>query len=223
MINNFDKKLLTTIYDYKYSVYKRKFILHTNCNETLSLYFPKKFIIDYLDLNNKIRSNNNNYYNTLPELVSAIHKGQMCQIKKSDKDSLNIKLEELKKIVPITLNTIHSLIYKNNKLYVVLVSNKGNVIIEFENHFNDNTYEATDIINISFLQELIESSNTYVSIPIKSEYVKYKGTKDEKNEVYSLTKEEEKERILLLREFLVNDNNNINYEDYIDSVHIFKK
>ena len=92
---------------------------------------------------------------------------------------------------------------------------KGDIVLQLLKQKGDKiSYIVIDVLDISFINSLINDSDVYVSIPVRSKYLKYEGTKKEHFEIQKLSKNEILERLAKLREFLLEDlreNNNVTY------------
>lgn len=225
--NGFENYILQTIYNFKHSVQDRNFILHTNANEIISVKFPKLVAFNFLGLNNKVTDENGNYYDSLKDIIKVVYNGQIRQI--SDKDKKNIKLQSkmINKLAPITLNNVHSIIEIKNDMYLVMVSENGEIVLRLLKQNHDKiSYIVIDLLDISCVNELINADDAYVSIPIRSEYLKKESVGKAKIEVNKLNKNEQFERILELKEFLLDNlslDGKLLYTDYLSSVPIIKK
>lgn len=222
-ISCYDKDILTTIYNFKYSVQDITFKLYTNTLDEMLIRFPKQVVFNLLGFNNTIKKSDGSYYETLNGIVDAIYKGQTYQIPKNKKNILKSSAEKVKKLVPITLNSIHSIIEDSYNTYLIMISDNGNVILKLVKEKNTNNFMVVDLLDITYLEKLMNNPFTRVSIPIKSEYVKLEDKENRKVRSYMLDDNEVSERLLEMREFIYLHSNNAKYQNYLDYVSMITK
>ena len=189
-----DKKILSGIYNYYNKIYNNKFKIITSTNDELIIQLEEKTFLNYLGFKENVMDKHSSKIN-----FDYLNK----YIKKQDrkqKDALINRCLRINELSNLGLNNIHSIIEKDEKVYLLLISENTKPCVELQK-ISNNDYKVVNIHNVNVADRLINDKKTYISIPVYSKvFNKYRTLVE-----YELSLNEVDERKFGIKEALYFD------------------
>ncbi len=175
-VENFRKKLIATVAAYCSRFYNRKYNLSQNAGKNKLISFSYEKFLKYTNLSSllNISDNENVSFNKLNEMIKTSSFNNINEdviVKTINKCDLFLKLK------PLSIKTIHSFIETPRGIFVLMSTEKGQLLLQLKTTSNKSTkdYTTCDVVEIhdeSLFNEILNKLEITISIPVSFNYIR---------------------------------------------------
>lgn len=188
-ISDKSKVVVGSLIGYNKNYKNKTYRLVTNNLDVLNIKFPEVFYLNDIGLDDVFKDKKKNKIGNCYKIIECVYKGFLDYF---DADRINEIEKQSKKwnlLYPLSVNNVHSIIENGDETYVIqkLPNDFYTVIKLMKNKYNsygfNKEFFIIDILELEYLNDLINDDNTTVSFPISSSYIDFNKNKKVKKKL----------------------------------------